>query len=234
MQLIASNLSVPRASLRKSPVNTGVCNADTVPPVFDKVIICAAVVWFTTVAAKVSDPGVNTIVAGAVPVPFSIAVICPPATFANAVSNPLRVPVAVGTNFNCTVHVAPTVSICPAQVLFSTKSPLTVRVLIFTGALPLLVMVSVCIALCVFTCCGPNVKLAAENVITGCTGLVADSSGVSQMPRPYVAARNMPFRPSPVGMFAAASSAIAGAFGRAIPRTLQQFTVGHVEICVVT
>src|SRR5665213_1431609 len=66
----------------KSPVSTGADSAVGVPPVFDTVIVCAAEVWPTMVAANVSEGGVSTIAAGAVPVPVSVAVACPPSTLA--------------------------------------------------------------------------------------------------------------------------------------------------------
>ena len=70
------------AEIAKSPVDTGVCSVAALPPVFEIVMFCAAVVWFTTVAANVNDTGVNTMFPAAVAVPLNATVACPPATFA--------------------------------------------------------------------------------------------------------------------------------------------------------
>ena len=66
------------AVMLKSPVSTGVCSVATVPPVLATVIVCAAVVWFMVVGAKVSEGGVSTMLAGAVPVPLRLTVAWPP------------------------------------------------------------------------------------------------------------------------------------------------------------
>ena len=68
--------------MAKSPVMTGACSVAELPPVLATVMICGCVVWLTSVAAKVSAGGVKVIAAGAVPVPVSWTVACPPAMLA--------------------------------------------------------------------------------------------------------------------------------------------------------
>jgi hypothetical protein len=59
---------------------TGVCRVAAVPPVFEMVMFCAALVAPTLVDGKLNVSGVNTIVAAAMPVPVRVAVAWPPAT----------------------------------------------------------------------------------------------------------------------------------------------------------
>ena len=96
----------------------------------------------------------------------------------------MRVPVAVGAKTICTVHVALTASVCPAQLSVSLKSPVVTSVVKVSGALPLLVTVSVCAGDCVCTCCGAKAKLLEESCSAGCARLMAVSSGICHMPRP--------------------------------------------------
>ncbi len=69
------------AVIAKSPVTIGVPSVAGNPPVFDTVMFCAALSVPTVVAPYVTEIGINTIAAAAVPVPLNPAVACPPATF---------------------------------------------------------------------------------------------------------------------------------------------------------
>src|SRR5476649_1771578 len=188
------------------------------------------------VAAKVSETGVKVMAAAAVPVPESPTMAWPPEMLAKRVSWPVRAPVAVGAKLICTVQKELTARVWWAQLSVSVKSPVTMREPKVSGELPELVTVRVCAADCVETCCGANEKFVAESVRAGAASVAAVSSGCCQRPRPLVAARNMPRRPSPVGMLAAAERAMTGALGSAVPSGLQQLAleVEQERMAVVT
>ena len=134
-----------------------------------------------------------------------------------------------GANTTWIAHLLPTAIVCPTQLSVSVKSPEMDSPLIVNGTLPLLVTVSVCAVDSVCTCCGPKVRLTAESVIAASTGGPAVSSGICQMPRPYVPARSIPTSLAlPVGRFGAAASETTGEFGSDVPSTLQQFAGGVV------
>src|SRR5579871_1738467 len=85
------------------------------------------------------------------------------------------------------------------------------------GSTPLFVTVMVCAALAVPTGWLPKLRTVALRFITA--GFpAAVMSGTSQIPRPYVATRS-----SPIPRVALAASATAGAFGRPVPKRVQQF-----------
>ena len=81
------------------------------------------------------------------------------------------------------------------------------------------VTVTVTGELSVPVCCVENVTVAGTSSIWGAAAVIAVSSGICQIPRPYVPTRSSPTRPSPVGIAAAASNSIAGAFGSSVPYT---------------
>src|SRR5581483_8121431 len=147
---------------------------------------------------------------------------------------PVRGPVCVGAKLMLNVHVPPTGIVSPVQVSCSTKSPVTSSCEKVIGALPELVTVTVCEALCVETGCAPKLSAVVESVIAGAFVWIAVSNGICQRPRPYVPARSMPRRPSPVGIRAAASSVVTGALGRPVPSGLQQFVEAQAVTDCVT
>ena len=151
------------------------------------------------------------------PVPLKLAVACPPETLPYTVSKPPRVPVAVGRKRTCTAQVAFCAIVIPVQLSVSLKSPVVVTLLTIKAAFPVFVTVNVTYALAVPTCCSKNVTEVGLIAIAGIAGEVAVSNGICQIPRPYVAARSSPVRPSPVGIAAAACSSITGEFGSDIP-----------------
>ena len=90
----------------------------------------------------------------------------------------------MGANTSCTVQVALTAMVWPAQVSVSVNGPVMAGVPNVTGALPVLVTVSVCAADCVPSCCAAKLKLVAESVMAGCASEIAVSRGVCHRPRP--------------------------------------------------
>src|SRR6202789_1252939 len=103
------------------------------------------------------------------------------------------------------------------QLSLSLKSPVFATWVTLSGTLPIFVTVIGCAALTVATACVPKVSATGLSEITGCVSVLAVSKGICQMPRPYVAARNSPARPSPVGIAAATASSTIGALGKLVP-----------------
>jgi len=178
----------------KSPVTTGAVNAVTAPPVFETVIICAAVVWFTTVAANVSDPGVNTTAAGAIPVPLNDAV-CVPASSVN-VSAPFRTPLAVGVNTTDSEHEACAASVVPQVLALTRKSPITTGTASELAVPPVFETVIVCAAALWPTTVATNVSAPGASTTTAGAIPVPVSEAVC-VPAASVT-DNAPFRTPPV------------------------------------
>ncbi len=133
----------------------------------------------------------------------------------------------------CTVQLWLTATLAPTQLSVSLKSPGRHNLLTVSAAFPVFVTVMVCAALAVPTACvAKRQTRRAQRHRRRAPDVLAVSSGISQMPRPYVAARSSPSRPSPVGITAAAASSTTGAFGSPAPYTLQQFAVAQVVTCV--
>ena len=114
-------------------------------PVLDRSTVNAALVVFTCWEAKVRLEGV-TPATGAVPVPVSAATEGPLTELSLRLSEPIRVPVAVGVKSTLKVQLDPPGRL-PLQVLVSPKSPEVVMPLNSSGAPPILVRVKVCGAL---------------------------------------------------------------------------------------
>ena len=68
------------AEIWKSPVTAAAPSAVVVPPRFETVIFCTALVAPIVVGPNTTLSGSSTIAASAVPVPLKLAVACPPAT----------------------------------------------------------------------------------------------------------------------------------------------------------
>jgi hypothetical protein len=117
------------------------------------VTVCAALVDPTVCALKVNVPGASvTAGTGVTPLPLKATVCGDPAALSVIVSEPLRVPVAVGVNVTAIMQFAPAATDVP-QVFVSAKSPEAAIELIVRAACPLLVSVTICAALAAPTIC---------------------------------------------------------------------------------
>jgi len=81
------------------------------------------------------------------------------------VTEPVRLPVAVGVNFTFTVQLAPGFRV--EQLLVWEKSPLALMPVIVNAALPPLEMSKLLATLAVFNCCALNVRLEADKESRG-------------------------------------------------------------------
>ena len=84
------------------------------------------------------------------------------------VSEPVRLPSAVGLNVTLIVQLAPAATE-PPQVLVSAKSPLDDMVLIASGAVPVLLRVTACAALVVLISWLPKLRPDGDKLTTGAT-----------------------------------------------------------------
>src|SRR5258707_13739497 len=116
----------------------------------------------------------------------------------------------------------------PAQLSVSLKSPVTRTWLIVSDALPRFATVIVCASLAVPTAWLAKARAVGFREIAGGGAFVAVSRGICQMPRPYVAARSSPARPSPVDSPTAAARPMTAALGRLGPSTPPRFVVAQV------
>src|SRR5437868_4220084 len=92
------------AVMAKSPITAELCSVTDVEPVFETVMFCSSLLAPTLVPEYVTATGVNSTLLAAVAVPLRLTVACPPTTFPYTVNSPIRVPVADGRNFTCTVQ----------------------------------------------------------------------------------------------------------------------------------
>src|SRR5947209_3370950 len=117
----------------------------------------------------------DNVTAGAMPVPVRVIVCGLPEASSTMFSVALRIPVASGVKLTLIVQLAPgaTEPAPLGQVLPAAKAksaacaPVMVMLVRFSGALPLLVRVTVCAALVVPTRCLPKALLVAESVAVG-------------------------------------------------------------------
>ena len=100
-------------AMAKSPVIAGVCSVSATPPLLVAVKVTAADVDPSATAPKFEEAGVMARLAGARPVPSSVAETAPPATFAGMVSRPARVPACDGVKMIPTRQLAPAASELP-------------------------------------------------------------------------------------------------------------------------
>jgi hypothetical protein len=116
-----------------------------------RMTVCEELVVEIPWEAKVSDAGERE-ATGATPVPDSETEGAVPVASLFSVSVPLRVPRAVGEKETLTVQLPLAASETP-QLLVCAKSPITLKLEIDNGALPVLVSVTLWAALTVFTRC---------------------------------------------------------------------------------
>ncbi len=103
---------------------------------------------------------------GATPVPVKLAVGALPTALLFKVTVPVRFPRAVGVKTMNAEQLAPEARVVP-QLLVWLKSPVNVKPLMDSGPKPVLVSVSVCEALEVFTSCEAKVSEEGEIVPAG-------------------------------------------------------------------
>ena len=110
------------------------------------------------------------------PIPVSPAEWGLPGPSSVMVSVALRAPAAVGLKVTLKVQLAPAASVAgnAPQVFVWAKSPLVAMALIVSGALPLLVSVTVCAALVVPTFWLPKLRLAGDSVTAGAVGAAGE------------------------------------------------------------
>ncbi len=118
-------------------------------PVLLSVTLWALLLVPTFWVPKLSDVGL-TLAAGAVPVPLNETLCGLPAASSVIVTEPMRVPVAVGVKLTLMVQLAPAAIDVP-QLLLCEKSPPTTMEEMFSVALPVLLSVTLCAALAVPT-----------------------------------------------------------------------------------
>src|SRR6266852_8494681 len=123
-------------------------------PAFVNVTVCAALVVFTGVAAKVNDAG-DTVARTAWPVPLNATVGAVPGEPLVNDSTPLRTPLAEGVNATFTMQLAPAASDVP-QLFVWAKSPLIVTPVMETGRSPEFESVTDCVAVVAFKSAGAN------------------------------------------------------------------------------
>ena len=142
----------------KSPDVTMLVNVTAIPPVFDTVTFCPALVVPTAWLPNVNEVGAIVIVPplAAVPVPVNvIVVVCGvwlPALVYVTVTVPVSVPVAVGANVTFTVQLDPVpvpVARVVGQALVSPKFALAAIPVIVTFVVPTFVITTGCDALVV-------------------------------------------------------------------------------------
>src|ERR1700682_5807814 len=126
-------------------------------------------VTFCTVVGAVNPKS------GGVVVPVSDTVCGLPVALSMMVKVPMRVPAAVGVNVTLIVQLAPATSgvaggvigLADAPVLVCAKSPDAAMEMIVRGPVPVLVSVTVCAALVVFSVWLPKVRLVGASITAG-------------------------------------------------------------------
>ena len=117
----------------------------------------------------VADAGVNETaksgVGAVVPVPLNETECGLPGAVSVIVTEPERLPVAVGVNLTLTVQLAPALSV--VQLLVCEKSPLAVMPLMVSAAFPLLEILKLLATLVVLSCCAVKITLEAESASNG-------------------------------------------------------------------
>jgi hypothetical protein len=151
----------------KSPEVTMFVNVTAVPPVFDTVNVCAALVVSNPTAPNPNDGGVIVIVPPVAPVPVPVSVIVVvcgavlPTLVYVTVTVPVSVPVAVGAKLTFTVQLDPVMSPpsnVVGQLFVSPKFVLPAIPVIVAVLVPTFVIVTACDALVVPCAWLPNVN----------------------------------------------------------------------------
>jgi hypothetical protein len=155
------------------PVIAMLVRESAAEPLLVSVTFCAALVVFTVWLAKVRLAG-DSVTAGVppalAPVPVRETVCGLPVALSVIETFAVREPAAVGVNVKLTVQLALAFTL-PPQVLVSAKSPLLVPVIAIlereSAAVPLLVSVTFCATLVVFTVWLAKVRLVGDKVTAG-------------------------------------------------------------------
>jgi hypothetical protein len=166
VQLVAAASVVPQLFVcAKSPVIVIAEIVSGAVPVFDSVALWAGLVVPITWLPKLRLAG-ESIAIGAVPVPASDTLCGLPEALSVTVTEPVRVPTAVGVKVTLIVQRAPAPSVVP-QVFVWAKLPVLVIAEIASGALPVFESVVVWARLVVPTNWPPNARLAGESIAIG-------------------------------------------------------------------
>jgi hypothetical protein len=139
------------AEIAKSPVIVGGCSVAATPPVFEMVMFSAGLLDDPSVTVpKLALAGVSTIIAGASPVPPSVAVACKavllPEALPKTVSTPDLAPAAVGEKLTWIGHVIEPESVLLAHALDCVKSPLMATLVTVNCPSPKFDICTVCAA----------------------------------------------------------------------------------------
>src|SRR5262245_4799054 len=143
-------------------------------PLLVKVTFCAALVVFTVWLPKLRLAA-DRPTTGATPVPLKVTACGMPLPLSVMLSAAPRLPVAVGVNVTLIVQLALSalVAVLTGQLLVCALLPYTTLfrsiLLIVSAPGPLLVKVTFCAALVVFTVWLPKLRLAADRPTTGAT-----------------------------------------------------------------
>jgi hypothetical protein len=174
MQAVPTATFVPQVFVwAKSPdAAIDVMVSGAVPELFS-VTICAALLVLSVCKAKVRLVGerVTAGAAGATPEPLSATICGELLTLSVIVSDPVRVPAAVGVNITEIEQVALTASELP-QVSLSAKSPVAMMEAMESAALPELVSVMLCRGLELSTVKLLKLRAVLESVARGAPGLM--------------------------------------------------------------
>lgn len=129
------------------------------------VMVCAGASVFSTVSPKAMLVGL-TLIAGFTPVPVTKSDTTGGELLLETLSEPLRVPIAVGWKVTWMAQLLPTARLA-GQVLVWVKSPLTDTPEMLRGSVPVLESVTVWAALPVFNCWFPKLRPEGESDPTG-------------------------------------------------------------------
>jgi hypothetical protein len=96
------------------------------------------------------------------------------------VTVPVLLPTAAGVKVTLMVQLPPAATLAP-HALVSAKSPVAEMLVMFSGAAPVLLSVTVCVLLVLPSCCLANVRFGVERLTTGPIGTtVNDDPGVDE------------------------------------------------------
>ncbi len=168
VQLAPAATEVPQLLLwLKSPLAAMLVTERGAVPLLLSVTDWAALLVLTACAAKASEAGENT-ATGTVPVPVMEIEDEAGVPLLVTMSEPVRLPVAVGAKLTLMVHEAPTANEV-AQLLAWAKSPEALIWPMVNVPSPLLVSVTAWVALLVPTICAANVSDDGDRLATGMT-----------------------------------------------------------------
>jgi hypothetical protein len=143
-------------------------------PVFESVALCVGLAVPIVCPLNVRVDG-EAVAMGAVPVPVSDTLCGLPDALSTTVTEPDRVPVALGVKVTLIEQLAAAARVAP-HVFVSAKSPLLVMFEIAIASLPVFDSVMVCAALVVPTGCAPKSKLVGVRLATGAPPVPASAT----------------------------------------------------------